>query len=119
MTDKTEAMDLLIAQDADLIDGVMAYLNEPYEPVQVIKDLLEHGVFAGARSGECNDAVENARGYLEQEASQPTQSDALREQIGLLYQTLTYVSEASVCELSRNAAKETIAKVDALQEQSR
>jgi hypothetical protein len=36
--------------------------------VQVIKDLLEHAVFDEARNDECIDAVENARGYLEQEA---------------------------------------------------
>jgi hypothetical protein len=50
------------------IDEVMAELNEPYDPVQVIKDLLEHAVFDEARNDECIDAVENARGYLEQEA---------------------------------------------------
>jgi hypothetical protein len=63
MIDKTQA--------TDPIAEVMAHLNEPYDPVQVVKDLLEHAVFDEARSDECTDAVENARGYLEQEASNP------------------------------------------------
>lgn len=35
-----------------------------------------------------------------------------REHIGLMYETLTHVSEASECAQSRAAATETIAKVD-------
>ncbi len=48
-------------------DKLLAVLNAPYDPVQIVKDLLEHAVYDENRSDECADAVQNARGYLEQE----------------------------------------------------
>ena len=50
------------------IDEAMAYLNAPYDPVAVIRNLLKHAVYDRERSDECHDAVQNALGYLEQEA---------------------------------------------------
>lgn len=121
MTNKTEAMDTLPDEEwADMIDRVMAYLNEPYDPVQVIKDLLEHAVFDEALSDECIDAVENARGYLEQEASQPTQSDALKAENERLREhlisALDTLKDAEVCDDNCGPCNEARA---ALQEQSK
>ena len=48
------------------IDEAMAHLSAPYDPVRVIRDLLEHAVYDRERSDECHDAVQNALGYLEE-----------------------------------------------------
>jgi hypothetical protein len=50
------------------VEETMAYLDAPYDPVQIVKDLLEHAVYDYARNDECANAVENALAYLEQEA---------------------------------------------------
>jgi len=49
------------------LSETMMYLEEPYDPVKVIQDLLEHAVYDRERNDECYDAVQNALGYLEQE----------------------------------------------------
>lgn len=49
------------------ITRLLADLNAPYDPVKIVKDLLEHAVYDENRNDECADAVQNARGFLEQE----------------------------------------------------
>lgn len=48
------------------VDEAIAHLNAPYDPVKVIRDLLEHAVYDVARSDECYNAVQNALGYIEE-----------------------------------------------------
>jgi len=58
-----------IPPDHGLFDAakLLDELNAPYDPVKIVKDLLEHAVYDVNRNDECDDAVQNALGYLEQE----------------------------------------------------
>jgi hypothetical protein len=45
----------------------MADMDKPYDPVEIVINLLAHAVYDENRNDECADAVTDARGYLEQE----------------------------------------------------
>lgn len=49
------------------IEEVMADLSKPYDPVEVVRNLLRHAVYDREKNDECYDAVQDALGYLEQE----------------------------------------------------
>lgn len=49
------------------ISEVMANLNKPYDPVEIVRNLLRHAVYDAQRNDECYGAVQDALGYLEQE----------------------------------------------------
>lgn len=49
------------------VPSAMAALNKSYDPVEIVINLLAHAVYDENRSDECADAVQDARGYLEQE----------------------------------------------------
>ena len=51
----------------DEVIRVLAELNKPYDPIEIVINLLAHAVYDENRSDECYDAVHDARGYLEQE----------------------------------------------------
>ena len=49
------------------VAAAMAALNEPYDPIKIVQDLLDHAVYDAAKTDECADAVENAIAFLVQE----------------------------------------------------
>lgn len=49
------------------VHSLIADMDKPYDPVEIIINLLAHAVYDENRSDECADAVQDARGYLEQE----------------------------------------------------
>lgn len=51
------------------VHHALADLNKPYDPIEVIQNLLQHAVYDETRNDECADAVQDARGYLEQEGA--------------------------------------------------
>ena len=48
----------------------IAALNTPYDPVEIVKNLLDYAVYDTARNDECAEAVADAIAYLVQETGQ-------------------------------------------------
>lgn len=58
------------------VDEAMAHLNAPYDPIEIVRDLLRYAVYDRERDDQCADAVMNALGYLEQEGRDDLALDA-------------------------------------------
>lgn len=58
------------------VNETMAHLNAPYDPIEIVRDLLRYSVYDRESDDQCADAVTNALGYLEQEGCDDLTLDA-------------------------------------------